>query len=363
MNKRFTVLDSFRGLFAYIVAICHFKAAGPISNLLIIQKGSHFVDFFFVLSGFIIYHNYAHLSVGSAQIKFMKNRFYRLYPLHILMLVIFLLLEIGKFLLFSQGIFKSPVFEKNNITSFIVNLFFLQSFNITPISWNYPSWSISAEIVAYIVFCLTIVYVNKVTRSYRIIAFVAISIISLYLIKVTNGSYNLEITSNFSMFRCMFGFFIGCAAYEFYSVVNGSGMVKHSTILEILTLSLSLLATMYLPESYNFLLPLIYSFTIICFAFELGKVASWLSNNFFKQLGELSYSIYMTHAAIAILFEIILKVFRIDSPYLLTFILPIYLLTIFKVSKLTYKYVEVGFRQKLQPKKTGVIIPIESIKI
>jgi len=348
-KKRYIVLDSFRGLLAFIVAIYHYKSAGPISDFLLIQKGHHFVDFFFVLSGFIIYHNYSNLESGSQQLIFMKNRLFRLYPLHIIMLFLFLLMECMKFLLFNYGLFKSPVFERNNLTSFIVNLFFLQSFNITSISWNYPSWSISAEMVAYLVFCLLAVHIKNINNYYRVPAFLLISTLSLILVRIITGSFDIEITSNFSMFRCMFGFYLGCAVYELHKKINILNFKPIGyTLVETIALSISLLSTMYLAEDYNFLLPVIYSLTIFIFALEKGIFSNFLSHNLFITVGKYSYSIYMTHAAIAIVFEIIVKIMNIKSPIMLSLILVIYIFVIFGFSSVTYKYVEVKFRSFLQ---------------
>lgn len=349
MKHRFTTLDSFRGLFAFIVAIYHYKSAGPIGNLALIQKGPHFVDFFFVLSGFIIYHNYFDLSKGSAQQNFIKNRLLRLYPLHFVMLIVFLLMECAKFVLYNYGIFKSPVFEKNNVTSFVVNIFFLQSFNITPLSWNYPSWSISAEIVAYIAFCVSIVHIRKLNSRFRSIMFLGISLLSLTAIRLIFDSFNIELTNNYSMFRCMFGFFIGCFTYELYCQIStySPGSVQF-TIWEFLTLSVSLLATMYLPEDFNFILPVFYALTILCFAFEKGAMSSWLTNKLFLSIGTLSYSIYMTHAAVAVVFEIVVKVIKKDSPAFLTLTLGIYVITVYLISMFTYEYIEVRLRRWLK---------------
>lgn len=349
MKHRFTTLDSFRGLFAFVVAVYHYKSAGPIGSLPLIQKGPHFVDFFFVLSGFIIYHNYSDLTKGAAQANFIKNRLLRLYPLHFFMLIVFLLMECTKFILYNYGIFKSPVFEKNNVTSFVVNVLFLQSFNITPLSWNYPSWSISAEIVVYVVFCFSIVYIKKFNSTYRSMMFLGISILSITAIRLIFNSFNIELTDNYSMLRCMFGFFIGCFTYELYcGLQNYSKSTAQFTFLEILTLSASVCATMYLPESLNFTLPAFYAITILCFAFEKGAMSQWLTNKLLLSLGTLSYSIYMTHAAVAVVFEIILKVLKKDSATFLTLSLGIYVVAVYVMSMFTYEYIEVRLRRWLK---------------
>lgn len=57
-GQRLAVLDSFRGLCAVLVALHHFKASGYIAGSSFIQNAFLFVDFFFVLSGFVISKRY-----------------------------------------------------------------------------------------------------------------------------------------------------------------------------------------------------------------------------------------------------------------------------------------------------------------
>lgn len=360
MSKRFTVLDSFRGLFAFIVAIFHYKASGMIGQLALFRQGDYFVDFFFVLSGFIIYHTYAKLTVGQPQRRFMRNRLLRLYPLHIVMLCVFLLMEIGKYLLYSQGLFKSPVFERNNLMTFIENILFMQSFSITSAGWNYPSWSISAEMVTYLIFCLLIVYINRLPLLGRIGSFLAISLLSLGLLYGIKGNLDVKMTNTFSMVRCMYGFFAGCFTYEIYRLVREKKLSKITcSVFEITILLTSLIATAYLPESFSFVLPICFVLCVLIFAIEGGILSIWLNNKLLHKIGELSYSIYMTHAAIAIVFEIALGVLKINSTPLLSVVLLLYLVTVFQISRLTHSYIEVKFKNILQKRKT--VTPSETI--
>lgn len=358
MNKRFNVLDSFRGLFAFVVAIFHYKAAGPISQLALFQQGDYFVDFFFVLSGFIIYHNYTHLTAGNQQLRFMKNRFFRIYPLHIVMLLVFLVMETLKYGLYEKGLFKSPVFVKNNLSTFFVNVFFGQSFSMTSAGWNYPSWSISAEMVTYLIFCFSIVYINRLTLSKRIISFLAIVLTALSIIYSINGNVDIKLINNFSMVRCMYGFFAGCITYEVYKLIVSEQRQQKTVItaLEVVTLLTSLLLTSYLPEQLSFLLPISYAISVLVFSLEGGTLSQWLNNKLLNKVGNLSYSIYMTHAAIAIVFEIVLGVLKVKSPIFLSVALVAYVATIFLVSTITHQYVEVRLRKLMHKQSTPKFI-------
>ena len=91
---RFEVLDSWRGICALMVALLHFEAFSHLKDMPFFNDTYLFVDFFFVLSGFVIAANYqARLGNGFGVTKFMLLRFGRLYPLYFVMLIAFLRLK------------------------------------------------------------------------------------------------------------------------------------------------------------------------------------------------------------------------------------------------------------------------------
>ncbi len=94
-NKpHFVALDSWRGIAACAVALHHFYANTPIFDAGIIRNAGAFVDFFFVLSGFVIAYNYQDkLRTGFSLKKFMTLRLGRLYPLHITVLILMIAFE------------------------------------------------------------------------------------------------------------------------------------------------------------------------------------------------------------------------------------------------------------------------------
>src|SRR4051794_33090067 len=98
MKDRFEVLDIFRGVFSAMVVFYHMSA---FSNTLIINNNfvynsDLFVDFFFVLSGFVIAYSYRAINSTHKLQQFVKKRWLRIYPLHFVMLMIFVIIEITK---------------------------------------------------------------------------------------------------------------------------------------------------------------------------------------------------------------------------------------------------------------------------
>ena len=96
-SGRFEVLDSWRGICAICVAILHFNIISHVFELPFFYNSWLFVDFFFVLSGFVISHAYFNfLTSPSSLITFMVRRFGRLWPLHVATLLFLIVWEILK---------------------------------------------------------------------------------------------------------------------------------------------------------------------------------------------------------------------------------------------------------------------------
>tara|TARA_R110002111_G_scaffold186906_9_gene252646 strand:- start:509 stop:1126 length:618 start_codon:yes stop_codon:yes gene_type:complete len=182
MNKRFEVLDAFRGLCALSVVVFHMNFIGSITELSFFRGSSIFVEFFFVLSGFVLAHSYG-FKKELKFYRFMRARFLRLYPLHLFMFMIFLLLEFGKLAAYKFGGFifnNEPFTNSSAIDEIIPNLLLIQSW--TPftdhLTFNYPSWSISIEFYMYALLYGSI----AAFKANRVVAWFFISIIAFFLI-------------------------------------------------------------------------------------------------------------------------------------------------------------------------------------
>ena len=159
-------LDALRTLAALAVVLAHWPehffsvpAYGePISQAPFFRwlnmgylDGAAAVTFFFCLSGFIFYWLYAD-AVHSDTIgfgRFAILRFSRLYPLHLIML----LLLVPLVLMFRKLFGFDFVYQHSDAYHFGLNLAFLQYWGLQAgYSWDGPSWSISVEIALYILF-------------------------------------------------------------------------------------------------------------------------------------------------------------------------------------------------------------------
>jgi peptidoglycan/LPS O-acetylase OafA/YrhL len=294
-NNKILPLESLRGIAAICVALFHFNSGSPLTNNPFIRHSYLMVDFFFVLSGYVIALNYRDkISTFSHFLEFLKRRFWRLYPLHIFTLLIFLGIEISKFLFEKlTGVISSPPpFSTNNLTAFIHNIFLTQSF-LPENSFNYPSWSISTEFYTYLIFGTILLLAKNGTG---LISVIIIGISWLVLHKFTLNLNGIHI--GLSIFRCFISFFTGVIMFRISGL---SSSIKIETPAVIF-------ATLFLFVSITFMgktpleefVPFIFGLMIYSLIKVHPSSISYrlLSHKALVYLGTISYSIYMVHAAV-----------------------------------------------------------------
>ncbi len=159
-------LTSLRGLAALWVVLFHYTALylprlDITGHSSLIGKGYLAVDLFFMLSGFVMTHVYYRAfcqSVKDNYRSFMVARIARLYPLHLVVLLLFiataLLLQLSAYA--SGGTAEGiPLTGTRSLAAAVANLF-MQGLSAEHLSWNFPSWSISVEFLAYLAFRVTL---------------------------------------------------------------------------------------------------------------------------------------------------------------------------------------------------------------
>lgn len=129
MNKRFEALDAFRGLCALSVVVFHMHFVGSVTELDFFRGSWLFVQFFFVLSGFVLAHGYGFKESLNFN-YFMRARFFRIYPLHFLMFVLVVIFQVIKLLFYEfSGISfgAEPFTGMFAVSEMIPNILLLQS--------------------------------------------------------------------------------------------------------------------------------------------------------------------------------------------------------------------------------------------
>jgi peptidoglycan/LPS O-acetylase OafA/YrhL len=212
----FYKLESLRGIAACLVVLLHLPFKYGENTLHFVSNSYLFVDFFFILSGFVM--NLAYFSRIKTGLKFKPYlilRLGRIYPLHVVVLFIWLPYIFVKQFMFDSGFGGSDQFENNNFTSFVSNILLINSMGIHDhLSWNTPAWSISTELFAYIFFYWFTVSVDR-NKSLTFPLFISIICYS-FIISLERP--NLDITYDYGFFRCLGAFYIGVFISRFYKL-------------------------------------------------------------------------------------------------------------------------------------------------
>jgi len=282
-------LESLRGLAAFAVALFHFKTNSFLTDNPFIRHSYVMVDLFFVLSGFVIALNYwDHLHNFKNVLHFQTKRFWRLYPLHLVTLLIFLLIECAKYIFSGHYGVNYSAFTLNDGFAFVNNLFLTQGFLHEP-TFNYPSWSISTEFYAYLVFAL-LSFIPKL----RPVLSGLIVVGSGYYLYLQGGSLSYSLTTPFV--RCLYCFFLGVISYQIRNIVP-----TLNTLIPTFFLAVSILAVCLTEKtSMQLYIPVIFSLLVLALAklqtnTHLHKI---ISHSWLLFLGTISYSIYMIHALV-----------------------------------------------------------------
>ncbi|CAB1276370.1 acyltransferase family protein [Candidatus Nitrosacidococcus tergens] len=353
MNKRFLALDAFRGIAAICIVVFHMHLVGAITELGFFRGSDLFVEFFFVLSGFVLAHAYGFKNVSFK--RFFISRTFRLYPLHLFMFFLFVPLELGKLFAFKAGIVfnTAPFTELKALDEILPNLLFLQSWlpMYEAYSWNYPSWSLSVEYYMYMLFFLTLFIKHPI----KYVVWFIISVVSFFLLMNKLGLKEEAL-------RGLSCFFAGSLAYLLYKNISNKldslGAIFFN-IAEIALLIIIFFVISYVQELKGVIASFVFVITVFIFAFERGFFGKLLTKSIFQAFGRLSYSIYMTHVAILFCVTSIpivlakitgsniapmiedIRYLDFGSSIANNLFIGITVLTVIGCSALTYKYIEV----------------------
>jgi peptidoglycan/LPS O-acetylase OafA/YrhL len=312
-----TTLTPLRGIAALLVVIFHCNLMVtsflPPGYTSIISMGWIWVDFFFVLSGFILAYVYSqdfkYKFSKSNYWNYIKARFARIYPLHFFTLILALagVLVIRSF---ADGL--DPFFaDMLDPTATPASLLLLQGMNLySAAPLNTPSWSLSTEWWMYMVFPFLVPFFSKTKLSGKVFIFLLIAV-SYYLIMYylgpiaapfPGGPPTINVVADYGFFRCAAGFFLGMLTYEFYS--SGSMKKVFESDLIFILLSVGCLIGMHYAI-HELLIVLFFPFLILAAAYNESRVKKILDLRPLQRLGDWSFSIYMVHVPIIYFFWII----------------------------------------------------------
>ncbi|MDR0794253.1 MAG: acyltransferase [Chitinophagaceae bacterium] len=297
-------LTPLRGVAAILVAVFHFEMAVcrfvPAAQTNFFEKCYIMVDLFFVMSGFIIMHVYGNTFKDSLQKtslrRFFVARFARIYPLHLAVMLLLLALV---FLIIPKWSNPPVIFEQHS--DILPSIFLLHSFGLTKIyCWNIPSWSISAECAAYVLFPLLAIFSNK-KKIISVVIFLLFIVIAYYCIMFVlprkNPLYptvpvphNLNTTFDYGYLRGIAGFMLGILIYRLYKI-DVCKKIFSNDISLLINIALIILV---MHNAWNdALVVALFALLVLHFACNNGIVHKVCNLRPAQFIGDISYSIYL----------------------------------------------------------------------
>lgn len=138
-----------------MVVVLHMEWPGLFLGSALVRQGAYLVDFFFVLSSFVIAANYGdRLRDGFSLGRYMLLRLGRVWPLHLAVLGFLVAAKLASFALFPETYpGGEPSYGDRSLEKLFYAVFLLHGWQYDN-GWHAVSWSISIEVFLYLFFAL-----------------------------------------------------------------------------------------------------------------------------------------------------------------------------------------------------------------
>jgi peptidoglycan/LPS O-acetylase OafA/YrhL len=357
-TDRLAPLDALRGLAALGVSLFahyqHFggkKAEYPFAGSTAVawtyENGWLFVDLFFLLSGIVLTYRYLE-PLASGRVsgrEFIWLRISRLYPLHVLTLLVCAAVE------WTLLVRHEPVviYPNNDLYNFFLQLFYLHTMFEHGWSYNEPTWSVCAEVLAYVLF---FVYARRHSKNY-----VAACILTIILGIATQTNWSLPLL-NPNMGRGLVGFFAGSLLFlamrrldlAGYGTRFGLACLGALAIVSFLGHRIGYGAWIGRSALPNCLavFPL-----VIVTALRVPPVSALLSLRPLTFLGEISYAIYLVHVPLQMFTLAVSRARRVSLPTNSPWFLMGYFVVLIAVATAAHTFFERPARRWLRERSQG----------
>lgn len=354
------------------------------------RNGPMGVTLFFILSGFVLTYNYAAEFSHSAEraFDFLRARFARVYPMY----ACALLLSVPIGIVFTDALTQSsrpsaPI----AVLGVVADALMLQAFlPFRPFHyWNGPAWSLSAELVFYLVFPMFACNVLSRLRGLRSLAWcivlcylveiILFSVVSLALYSrynVYDMTFKAVFVLRFSPLIRVWEFLLGCLLGAAFLRLRNSldGGAAHAlakrgvrdalvltacvTVAAVVTVMPRLVGNGPVMAEARYSLLVIPSFALLVLALAAGPtwISAVLDRPLGHLLGESSYSLYIIQAPLLTLFLHLLG----DGHALTGISSTISIIATIGLSVACFKLIEVPARRALRPRGQQ---PIEAANV
>lgn len=308
---RYEVLDGLRGVAAIGVMLFHFSIIGvPIA-----PHGYLAVDFFFVLSGFVLSHAYAGRLGEMSLSRFVQLRLIRMLPLSMLGLSIGSVYFLIRFYTqnYSQYSLADIIFGTVFNAMLLPKPWSSPALTDTVFTTNTPLWSLSLEVLMNIVWAA---FFYK-ARTSILMTLALVSGVGIALFTVQNGSADVGATwSTYvgGLARAGFGFFIGVVLWRYRPEPGAGGILPEiSAVLLFAILFVPTIGPAFDLFAIFFVLPAI--------IYLAARADHRKERVLFRVAGTLSYPLYASHVPVLHFMVGFAKIFALETRLVLVAVL------------------------------------------
>ena len=288
-------LDGLRIVAASAVVVLHYSdylKDHPVGRFMIDHSWHFnlFVDLFFVVSGFVIARQYFD-SVGDAAStgRFLWRRIARIYPLHLATLAFYVAIALA----LHSGLGKSDNPARYPFSDLPPQFLLLHAFDGERLTFNFPSWSLSAEMFCYLLFPLVAAVTAR--RKGLIIALVVLAALanSLYVAFAGTEPWADWINKG-GAFRALPGFNLGVACYLFRDRIAGWPAMPGAFATALA--GFVMLGWLLSPMAA---LIAVYAIALLAIQSDCAGRSTLFARLGFDRWSDLTYSCYMLHIPVA----------------------------------------------------------------
>lgn len=304
-KPHYDILDGLRGVAALTVVFFHLFEAYATSHLdQQINHGYLAVDFFFILSGFVVGYAYDDRWKTMTTKDFLKRRFIRLHPMVVIGAVI------GAIMFYTQGCSAWDV-TKVSVTmllvSTLINAFLIPAtpgFEIRGVGEMYPlngpSWSLFFEYIGNMLYAFFIHKLSTVALS--ILVLLAGCGLAVFAIWGPLGDICVGFTMNNNdmlggSLRLLFSFSAGLLLSRVFKPVKVRGAFWLVGISVVVLLAIPRIGgseNLWMNGLYDTVCAVII-FPLLVFLGASGKTTDRITARICKFMGDISYPLYMVH--------------------------------------------------------------------
>jgi peptidoglycan/LPS O-acetylase OafA/YrhL len=169
-------------------------------------------------------------------------------------------------------------------------------------SWNFPSWSISAEAFAYLAFPL---YLRAARLPWQVGLVVAAAVfVALWIATAAAGVRLTAMMTDFGIIRITAEFLIGVALWRTAQAVRAPPGITRAALIAALA---GLAALLHIGASDLLLVPLLATIVFLLAQLADQPKGNALRSSILVWLGEISYSTYMVHWFVQLAFMALLR--------------------------------------------------------